>query len=74
VVPGEEGISWESHLLGALTGIFVAFILKNQIESDEEEKDPWEGEDYSPSEFFLDRDAFDQTKEEKRREQDLQQW
>lgn len=66
IAPGEEGISWESHLLGAITGIFVSFIFRNQIEPDEVEHDPWEGEDYTPTDYFLERDIFDKTKEERR--------
>ena len=30
VFPVEEGISWESHLLGALVGIFLSFLFKNE--------------------------------------------
>jgi membrane associated rhomboid family serine protease len=67
VVPGKEGISWESHLLGAVTGFIVAFIFKNQVEPDEVEHDPWEGEDYTPKDYFLERDIFDKTKEERKR-------
>lgn len=29
VLPGIEGISWESHLFGAITGIIAAFIFRN---------------------------------------------
>lgn len=31
VLPGEERISWESHLSGALAGIVVAFYLRNDL-------------------------------------------
>jgi membrane associated rhomboid family serine protease len=68
LVPGEQGISWESHLFGAITGAFVAFLFRKQIEPDEVEHDPWEGEDYTPNEYFLERDIFDRTKEERKRE------
>jgi membrane associated rhomboid family serine protease len=66
IVPGEEGISWESHLLGAITGILISFIFRNHLEEDEVEHDPWEGEDYTPTDYFLERDIFDKTKEERR--------
>ena len=36
ILPGQEGISWESHLLGGIVGIFVSFWYKNKIEVDEE--------------------------------------
>jgi membrane associated rhomboid family serine protease len=32
-----EGISWESHLYGALTGMVVAFVFKNVRQGNEEE-------------------------------------
>jgi membrane associated rhomboid family serine protease len=67
IVPGQKGISWESHLLGAINGILVSFIFRNQIEPDEIEHDPWEGEDYTPKDYFLERDIFDKTKEERKR-------
>lgn len=30
VLPGQEGISWESHLLGAVAGIVAAFVLRGE--------------------------------------------
>ena len=30
VFPLEEGVSWESHLFGALVGIVLAFLFKNE--------------------------------------------
>lgn len=68
IVPGQEGISWESHLLGALVGIFTAFWLKNKKENDEAPpRYSWEDE-APPQEdtFFLDRDVFEKTKAERR--------
>jgi membrane associated rhomboid family serine protease len=62
IVPNQPGISWESHLLGGLTGIVVSFIFRNQFEEDEIEHDPWENEDYTPTDYFLDRDAFKRNK------------
>ena len=38
IVPGEEGISWESHLLGGLVGILVAFLYRKDLEKDEIEQ------------------------------------
>jgi membrane associated rhomboid family serine protease len=59
VLPNQEGISWESHLLGALSGIFTAFWYKNEIEADEiPDKPSWEDEEPEPPRFFLDRDVF----------------
>lgn len=70
VLPGQEGISWESHLLGGLVGIFTAYWFKEELE--EEEEKPvysWEQETYkSPEQFFLPPDAFEKTKAERLRE------
>ena len=62
IVPMKEGVSWESHLLGAITGIFVAFFLKSLIERDEEIRDPWANEIDEPTEYYLPRDVFEKTK------------
>lgn len=42
----EKGVSWQSHLFGALSGIFIAFVLrkvdvppKHEFENEPEEKD-----------------------------------
>ncbi len=79
ILPGQQGISWESHLLGGLVGIFTSFWFRGNLEKDEAKPVySWEGEEESPLDsYFLDRDAFDKTKEERRREnrdQDLGQW
>lgn len=29
VFPLEEGVSWESHLLGGIVGLFLAFLFRN---------------------------------------------
>lgn len=69
ILPGQEGISWESHLYGALVGIFVAYWFKEKIE--EEENAPrysWEKEDELPSAPFLDPDTFEKSKSERQKE------
>ncbi len=68
IFPMEEGISWESHLCGALAGIFTAYYYKEELEPDEEELLP--EEDTDPASYFLPRDIFDKTKEERRREKE----
>lgn len=66
IVPFKEGVSWESHLLGGITGILIAFLFKNSIEKDEEEKaDPWQDEHLEASKYFLTRDTFDLTFEDR---------
>ncbi|HHM20766.1 MAG TPA: rhomboid family intramembrane serine protease [Bacteroidetes bacterium] len=70
ILPNQEGISWESHLLGGLTGIFTAYWYKEQMEADEETPPPppsWEKEP-SEKQFFLERDVFEKTKWERERE------
>jgi len=71
ILPNQEGISWESHLLGGLVGIFVAYYFKEEIEL--EEKAPlasWEMAPNKETTYFLKRDIFEKTKEERRREEE----
>lgn len=71
VLPNQEGISWESHLMGGVVGILVAYWFKDQLELDEKPKQySWEMEnDSTDRPFFFERDVFDRTKEERRRDQ-----
>lgn len=69
ILPGQEGISWESHLMGGLIGIFTAFWYKEQIEQDEvRPKYSWENEEETEDKFFFDRDTFERTKLEREQE------
>lgn len=70
ILPGQEGISWESHLLGAVAGIFTAFWYKNAIEEDERpQRYSWEEHPQElEQDYFLDRDIFEKTKQERLRE------
>lgn len=58
IVPGKEGVSWESHLLGAIAGIVLAFIYRHDVEDDEIEEEP-EPEEPEEKEYFLPRDTFE---------------
>jgi len=71
IVPGKPGISWESHLYGALVGIFVSYLFKDAIEQDEEPAPPMV-DDSIPGGYLLPRDAFEKTMEERRREREQQ--
>lgn len=57
-----QGISWESHLFGALAGMFFAFVLKTVKEAGEEIAEV----DYGVIKtHFLPRDAFEYTREQR---------
>ena len=69
ILPNDEGISWEGHLYGAVAGIFVAYWFRSDIEEDEKPKKySWDLEPQPDETHFLDRDTFEKTKEERRRE------
>ena len=68
VVPGQEGISWESHLFGGIIGIVVAYFFKNAVEQDEIDERP-ELEDPYESRYLLPRDTFEKTLADRRREE-----
>ncbi len=79
ISPDQEGISWESHLLGSLSGIFAAFWFKEELEDEEIEHRPSWFAEAEEADYFLPRDIFDKTKaqraleaEEARRQQDKQ--
>lgn len=58
ILPGQQGISWDGHLLGALAGIFTAYVFRRHKEKEEMETPP----DYGPEEpprSFLPPDTFD---------------
>jgi membrane associated rhomboid family serine protease len=76
IFPGQEGVSWESHLLGAVVGVFASFVYKNSIEKDEQRQIPsWENDpNYNQEQFFLDRDAFNKTKAEREKETRGNEW
>jgi membrane associated rhomboid family serine protease len=49
MLPGMKGISWESHLLGAFTGLIAAFLLRNV--DPPQKKYEWEDD---PDDFNVD--------------------
>ncbi|HHB78821.1 MAG TPA: rhomboid family intramembrane serine protease [Saprospiraceae bacterium] len=63
----KEKISYESHIAGAIAGIFAAYYYKDDIEAEEEKR---EEVPEHPKKYFLPRDVFEKTKFE--RWQDLQ--
>lgn len=64
IMPNQEGISWESHLLGAIVGIIVSAIFKGVEEEGEISNTAWDEPD-APEQFFLPRDTFEKTKAER---------
>lgn len=56
VLPIQEGVSWEGHLMGALVGVFAAYYYRDRIEQSEARTKPNYGEE--ESQYFLPRDAF----------------
>ena len=64
VLPDQEGISWESHLIGSLAGIFAAFLFKGELEDEEakESENPFAEEQNEEKTSFLPQDIFEKTK------------
>ncbi len=83
LLPDQEGISWESHLLGSIAGIFTAFWFKSELEDEEHDARRHAVVDARGVEkqYFLNRDAFEKTKtqriaeaeEARRRQEEAQQ-
>lgn len=65
VLPDQEGVSWESHLLGSLAGVFASFWFKNELEEDEHEHHRHVFGEEEEKQFFLPRDIFEMTKTER---------
>jgi membrane associated rhomboid family serine protease len=66
ILPDQEGVSWESHLLGSIVGIFVSFWYKGEMEEDEvHEHNPFENESLEEKTYFLPEDTFEMTKSER---------
>ena len=60
ILPQKEGVSWESHLFGALVGIFVAFLFKNTKET--HTVNAYDiGDKMETYSYFLARDTFEYT-------------
>ena len=64
ILPDQEGISWESHLIGSLAGIFAAFLFKGELEDEEakESHDRLYNEEDEEKTHFLPQDIFEITK------------
>jgi membrane associated rhomboid family serine protease len=74
IFPDQEGISWESHLLGSLTGIFTAFWFREELEEEEAAPpDPFADERGVEAQPWLPADAFNMTKLERAEAEALEQ-
>lgn len=76
ILPDQEGISWESHLLGSLAGIFASFWFKGELEDEEIDlDDPFATDRNLEKVYFLPRDVFDKTKAQRAMEAaEAQRW
>jgi len=71
ILPDQEGISWESHLLGSLMGIFTSFWFKGELEDDEAGRnDPFADEHNMEKQAFFEPDTFDKTKAQRAAEEE----
>jgi membrane associated rhomboid family serine protease len=75
--PNQEGVSWESHLLGALVGAFTALYYKDELEAADLPQVASYANDSNIKYPFLPQDIFEKTKAQRRQELELllyQQW
>ena len=73
VLPGQEGISWESHLLGLVLGAFSGWLFRGELEDHEIEKRESDAHRRKPrnKKHLLDADVFTKTKAERAEEERL---
>lgn len=63
ILPNEQGISWESHLLGGISGIIAAFWYKGEMEDEEvTRKNPFADEQLREKQLFIPPGTFEKTK------------
>ena len=70
ILPGQEGISWESHLLGLIMGVLAAYIYRGELEEHEVEKRARDHRRRKPRDkkLILDEEIFKKTKRERKAE------
>ena len=73
ILPDQPGVSWESHLFGALVGIAASFYYRGELELEEEIEfaKPVRVPEvpYAQRPYFFERDTFEYTKTERLRMQ-----
>lgn len=72
IVPGQEGISWESHLLGLVVGALAGWFYRSELEEHELEKQRADAARRRPRSkaHLLPPDAFTKTKAQRAREKE----
>ncbi len=60
VLPNQPGISWESHLFGAIVGGVIAYLFRNQLEPNQMPT-PELAEPYEET-YFFEKDLFEKEK------------
>ncbi len=75
IVPGQEGISWESHLLGLVVGALAGWFYRGELEEHEVEKRRADAARRKPrqKEHLLPPDAFTKTKAERAQEKEAEE-
>lgn len=70
IVPGQEGISWESHLLGLVVGALAGWFYRGELEEHEVEKQRADAARRTPRQktHLLPPDAFSKTKVQRKLE------
>lgn len=70
ILPGQEGISWESHLLGLVMGALAGWLFRGELEDHEVRKRNEDLARRTPreKEHFLEADAFTKTKQQRAEE------
>lgn len=58
IYPNEDGVSWESHLLGGFAGILVALALFRWIPKEKQVREEGPLLDEGEEQYFLPRDTF----------------
>ena len=72
-LPVDERVSWESHLLGAFAGLWAAFVFRGFKEHGEEEYGKRVKEEDIQRDYYLPRDVFEKTLEQRRKEFEAEQ-
>lgn len=69
IFPDQPGVSWESHLLGSVAGIIIAYFFKGEMEEEETRykrlKVAFDSEEKKP---FFSPDVFEKTKSQREAE------